>query len=110
MGDVPTVTRSVAGRAARRADAQMRSLAQQKPNDPNRSMLMGFIFPAAIGTGRRWRISIPYRPASGTAIFRNWRADCKVTVLESATACAIVAKNAKRKRCYVSSRPLRALR
>ncbi|SUG53330.1 cellulose synthase subunit BcsC [Salmonella enterica subsp. diarizonae] len=77
----------------------------------NRSMLMGFIFPAAIGTGRRWRISIPCHPASGTAIFRNWRTDCKVTRRWKAlTACAIAAKNAKRKRCYVSSRPLRALR
>lgn len=93
------------------ADAQMRSLGSRSQTIRNRSMLMGFIFPAAIGTGRRWRISIPCRPASGTAIFRNWRADCKVTrCWKALTACAIAAKNAKRKRCYVSSRPLRALR
>lgn len=61
--------------------------------------------------GQHWRISIPCRPASGTAIFRNWRADCKVTrCWKALTACAIAAKNAKRKRCYVSSLPLRALR
>lgn len=93
------------------ADAQMRSLAQQKPNDPEQVYAYGLYLSGSDRAWRRWRISIPCRPASGTAIFRNWRADCKVTrCWKALTACAIAAKNAKRKRCYVSSRPLRALR
>lgn len=93
------------------ADAQMRSLAQQKPNDPEQVYAYGLYLSGSDRDRARWRISIPYRPASGTAIFRNWRADCKVTrCWKALTACAIAAKNAKRKRCYVSSRPLRALR
>ncbi|QUJ08558.1 hypothetical protein KCP77_03080 [Salmonella enterica subsp. enterica] len=83
----------------------MRLLAQQKPNDPEQSMLMGLSFRQR-QTGAALRISIPCRPASGTAIFRTGGPIASATVLESANRLrAIAAKKPKRKRCYVSKPP-----
>ncbi|UJL40558.1 hypothetical protein JS561_12150 [Salmonella enterica subsp. enterica serovar Infantis] len=61
------------------ADAQMRSLAQQKPNDPEQVYAYGLYLSGSDRDRAALAHLIPCRPASGTAIFRNWRADCKVT-------------------------------
>ncbi|MBP1522538.1 hypothetical protein IU399_11925 [Salmonella enterica subsp. enterica serovar Worthington] len=93
-----------------RADAQMRSLAQQKPNDPEQVYAYGLY----LSGSDRDRAALAHLNTLPTS---QWNSNIQELAgrlqsnrcWKALTACAIAAKNAKRKRCYVSSLPLRAL-
>ncbi len=78
VGDVPTVTRSVAGRAARPRNAPF--WAQQKPNDPEQAVYALwalFSFPAAIDRAALAHFTLTDQPVEQQ--YSELAADCKVT-------------------------------
>ncbi len=77
----------------------MRQLASQKPSDPEQ-VYANWLYLSGnrSGAGPRWRISIPCRAASGTAIFRSLPTVCKaIRCWNPPTACATAAKSRRLK-------------
>ncbi|QUI99110.1 hypothetical protein KCP74_06870 [Salmonella enterica subsp. enterica] len=68
VGNISFIVTICSRRAARRADAPnaLSGAAEAKRSGTECSQHGGFYLSGSVGTERRWRISIPCRPASGT--------------------------------------------